>query len=312
MTTTSSDGGLPPDDFSFWFALKLAVDAKDWPLVSEYLESSPAQPTPRHTLTIPVLHAAVLTGRPAIAAALLARGFVPVHDDLKTITDQLEFTPVDDLERVAAAFDHVIKAAPDADIRKLVGDAWRRTCASVVVPQLAAAGIDVLLGGDAVDIAIDAAKPELMQLLIEQGMSPFAPKMLRAVFDDSRRDEDTHKVWWMAACAHREARAALARFEQMQKSGDPWHAAAFINPIAYDKTGAEITLLGILCAYGRVGEIFDARHWQHTRDDALKLHDMLAIYGMKDKVSLAPFVAGLNRTAVQARTRNQRAGKFKL
>ena len=309
---TTPDDGLPQDDFSFWFALKLAFDAKDWPLVTEYLQSSPDQQTPRHTLTIPVFEGAILAGKAAVVADMLSRGYAPNHDTLKTIMDKLEFVEPQEQEAVAQAFKLVVAVAPQTDVRKLVSDAWRRNCATVVVPQLAAAGFDVLLGGDVVDIVIDESRPELMQLLIEQGMSPFAPKMLRAVFDEERRDEDTHKVWWMAACAHGEARSAVTRFEHMRVAGNQWRAAAFINPISYDRTGAEITLLGVLSAYGRVNEVFDARYWREARDEALKLHEGLAAYGVQQKVSLAPFVAALNREAMNVRTRNQRPGKFKL
>ena len=312
MTTPPSDDSLPLDDFNFWFALKLAADAKDWPLISEYLHSSPTQQTPRHTLTIPVLEGAILAGKSAVVTELLARGYTPDHDTLKTITDKLEFVPDQEQEAVAAAFKLVVSAAPQADVRKLVSDAWRRNCATVVVPQLAGAGFDVLLGGDVIDLALAQDKPELMQLLFEQGISPFAPKLLHAMLGGPAPDADVRQVWWMATCAHRDARAALARFDHMKAAGHQWRAAAFINPIAYDQTGAEITLLGVLAAYGRVGEVFDARHWREARDEALALHERLGIYGVQDKVSLAPFVAALNRDAMQARTRAQRTGKFKL
>lgn len=312
MTTPSPDDELPQDDFSFWFALNRAAEAKDWPLLTEYLHSTPAQKIPRHTLTIPVVEAAVLAGKLDLVKMLLSRGYVPNRDDLKTIVDKLEFIDPLEQEAVSQAFQPVVQAASAIDVRTLVADAWRRVAATVVVPQLAAAGFDVLLGGDAVEIAIDECRPELMQLLIEQGMSPFAPRMLREVFDEERRDEDTHKVWWMAACAHNEARAALARFDHMRASGGQWRAAAFINPISYDRTGAAVTLLGILAAQGRLAQIFDARHWREAREDAFVVHQALEAYGMKDKVSLAPFVAALNREDMRARQQGQRPDKFKL
>lgn len=310
--TIPSDSPLSSDDFSFWFALKLAVDAKDWSLLSEQLEASPAQTTPRHTLTIPVLEAAVLAGKPAIVAALIARGFVPVHDDLRAVIDKIEFLPAENLERVRDAVQCVIKATSEADLRSLVTEAWNQIAAPAVIPQLALAGVDVLLGGDVIDNIVKQARPELMQLLIEQGMSPFAPQMISAMMGDQRRDNDVHQIWLRAVCAHRGARSALARFDHMRATGGQWRAAAFINPLFCDRSGAEVTLLGIVAAFGRVADVFDARHWQEAREDALALHAQLAEFNMQDKVSLAPFAAALNRGALHARTQTHRSGKFKL
>lgn len=312
MNMPDDDKELPADDFSFWFALNRAADAKDWPLLKEYLDASPTQKTPRHTLTIAVLEATVLAGKSALTADILSRGYVPRREDLKAIVDKLEFVDGAEQEAVAQAFAPVVAAASEIDVRTLIGDAWRQIAAPVVVPQLAAAGFDVLLGGDAVEIAIDECRPELMQLLIEQGMSPFAPKMLREVFDEERRDEDTHRVWWQAVCAHGDARTALARFDHMRAAGNQWRAAAFVNPISYDRTGAPVTLLGILAARGRLAEVFDARHWREAREDAFKLHEALDAYGMKGKVTLAPFVAALKREDIKARQQAQRPDKFKL
>ena len=95
-------------------------------------------------------------------------------------------------------------------------------------------------------------------------------------------------------------------------AGNQWRAAAFINPISYDRTGAPVTLLGILAARGRLTEVFDARHWRAAREDAFKLHEALEAFGMKDKVSLAPFVAALKREDINARQQAQRPDKFKL
>lgn len=310
MSITPPSDELPMDSFNFWFALKTASGEKDWQKVSDLLESAADLPTPRHTLTMPVIEQAALAGKPAIVAEMIKRGFAPDHDTLRTIIDNIEFTPVENLDAVADACRHVLAATPDADVRKLVLAAWRQVAAPVVVPQLRAAGMDVLLGGDVIDVVLEQGRAELVQLLFEQQVSPFAPRLVSAMLDEANRDPDMHHAWWIKVCADAKAQSALARFDHMKTTGGSWRAAAFLNPLFYDDSGAEVTLLGILAARGRANEIFEGRFWRDSREDALKVHAALAQYGIKDQVSLAPLIAALNRDTMSAR--KQGRDRFRL
>lgn len=312
MTTSDPDDALALDIFNFWFALKTAAQTGDWKQAQNILNDAPGYATPRHALITRVVGQAVLAGQAQIVAALTARGFVPDFDGLKDIGDKLEFVPPDHQHEVAAALRPLVRVALPDDCDKIVRLAWRQMEAPTVIAQLRAAGMDVLLGGEAAELVLLQERPALMQELLDQQMSPFAPVLVTAMLEDDASASEMRKVWWKHVCADPAAQAALERFDQMRAAGGPWMAAAFLNPLSCDNSGADVTLLGILAAHGRLEDVFDARYWRTTREDALKVHAALAAYGMERKVSLAPLIAALNREAVQARTPQQKRGKFKL
>ena len=308
MTTQGDD--MQGDDFSLWFALKSAVGTGDWPLVMQHLDETTTQNVVRHPLTIGVMQAAVGAGKPAIVQALIARGYVPEKDDLKKAIDLIEFTEPDDLERVSEALRHLTANIDAADLDEVVAGVWRSSGARALVAQMAAAGMDVLLDGAVIEIVTHSQNPDLMQLMFEQGASPFAPKTVAAIVARSEGGEDVKRAWWLAACAHRDYKTALVKFDAMCVTGGNWHAGAFLNPLSFDKAGAPVTLLGILAAQGKLDDVFQVAHWQDTPAQAVAVHDALAQYGLKDKVSLAPLAAAINRHTLAQRKND--SSRFKL
>lgn len=307
---STQGGDMQGDDFSLWFALKSAVGNADWPLVMQHLEETSGQNVVRHPLTIGVMQAAVGAGKPAVVQTLIARGYVPEKDDLKKAIDLIEFTEPEDLERVSEALRHLIAGIDTDDVRDIVAGVWRSSGARALVPQMAAAGMDVLLDGAVIDIVTHSQNPDLMQLMFEQGASPFAPQTVAAIVARGEGGEDVKRAWWLAACAHRDYKTALVKFDAMCMTGGSWHAGAFLNPLSYDKAGAPVTLLGILAAQGKLQDVFQASHWQDTPAQAIVVHDALAQYGLKDKVSLAPLAAAINRHALAQRKND--SSRFKL
>ncbi len=312
MTTPDPDKELQSKDFSFWFALRGAVDSKDWAVVTQILSEHAGQHTPRHTLTVPVFSALVLAGKPALVADMLGRGYMPGHNDFAELIDKIDLTADEDKAQARQALCLALAALPAGEQRELVIQTWHRPSAPIFVPKLREAEVDVLLGGDVIDIAVSKNRADMIQLLIEQQISPMAPRLAKAMLADSMRDTDMYKAWWMALCANAQTQTGLRKFDHMRASGGQWRAAAFLNPIGYDKSGAEITLLGILAARGRAADIFDARYWRDAREDVFKVYDALEAYGIKDKVSLAALTATLNQQDTQARLRPARSDKFKL
>ncbi len=299
------------DDFTFWFALKTAALADDWGLVQAMLDEQPPRPVTRHALTIPVLSAAIAKGQGDIARAMLSRGFAPVRADVSTVLQGMSSVDKTQVKPAVDALRHLVDVFPATVISHEAEERWKGGYASEELAWLSQAGADITLQGRAIDLVLAQDEPALMQVLLEEGVSPFSARIVREM--SARAPQDALRVVWEEIIlSHPDARAAGAVFQRLRTDATVWRAAMFMNPVGYDKTGAAVTLLGVLAALGRGGEVFDASRWHTNRQEAFAVHGALSAYGMRHAVSLAAFSAEMNRTTMRGKDAGRRGPHFKI
>jgi hypothetical protein len=300
---------LTPDEFTNWFTLQRLARDEKWEMMRALLQEQAPGSLRRHPPLVSAVRAAIDEGEGGIVAEMAARGFAVETEDMVEVIRSFIVSHWTGLQgRALDGWRAGLAAIKAVDRRAILDAALGDEKSDLIVAALHHAGFDVLRDGDVFARVIAQHDLAGFKGLLDAGLSVFAPAVVIAMTRMPPEDApaaafDLRHEWHRRVTTdNREGLDILLRGRIAEDA--PFRAAQFLNPYRHDGSGAPVTLLGVLAAHGRTGEIFaDPLRWAVHPLEAELVYKAFAEYGVVEEGALHGLAAHLSQARLAAARR---------